>query len=99
MPIFIASLLGGLVQVASSLVGRVLLALGIGYVTYQGLDFALAQIGQLIFANFSSVPSQVLGVMSHLQIGAAINIQLSAVAARLVLNGLTSGAVTKMVIK
>jgi len=99
MPIFIAALLGGLAQAAASLVGRVLIALGIGYVTYQGLDFALANIKDLIFANLTGVPAQTLAVMARLNIGEFINIQISAISARLLLNGLTSGSFTKMVIK
>ena len=41
MPIFLLALLGGLGQIAGNMVGRVLLALGIGYVTYQGLSILL----------------------------------------------------------
>lgn len=99
MPIFIAALLGGLAQAALSLVGRVLIALSIGYVTYQGLDFLLGGIAEKIFEQFLGLNPTVLGVLSLLQVGPAINIQISAISARLVLNGLTSGAVTKMVIK
>lgn len=99
MPVFIAALLGGLAQAAMSLVGRVLIALGIGYVTYQGLDFALENIYDLIFAQLTALPAQTMAVLARLNVGEFINIQISAISARLVLNGLTSGAITKMVIK
>ena len=99
MPLFLAALLGGLVQVAATMAGRVLIALGIGYVTYQGLDLALDNIHDMIFANLTGLPAQTLAVMARMNIGEFINIQISAISARLVLNGLTSGAVTRMVIK
>ena len=44
MPIFIAALLGGLIQAAGTLVGRVLLSLGFGYVSYTALDSSLSWI-------------------------------------------------------
>jgi hypothetical protein len=37
MPFWIATILGGLVQIAGHLVGRVLISLGLGYVTFTGV--------------------------------------------------------------
>ena len=49
MPVFIAALIGGLVSAAGSLVGRVLVSLGIGYVVFSGLDVSTqAQILTLL---------------------------------------------------
>lgn len=99
MHIFIAALLGGLVSAMGSLVGRVLIALGIGYVTYQGLNLLLDFAETAIFSNLLGADSQTIAVMSLLKIGSAVNVIISAINVRLIVGGLTSGAVTKMVIK
>lgn len=99
MPIFIAALLGGLVSAAGSLVGRVLIALSIGYVSYTGLDLILSAIESQIHASFTGFPALALSVLALLKVDVCINIALSACAARLVLAGITSGKLTKMVIK
>lgn len=99
MPVFIAALLGGLVSAAGSLVGRVLIALSIGYVSYTGLDLLLAGVRTFILENFATLPPEALSVLSALRVDVCISIALSACAARLVLSGITSGKLTKMVIK
>lgn len=97
MPVFIAALLGGLVSAAGSLVGRVLIALGVGFVTYQGLDVTLAFIKTQTLNAVSSLPVEVFQIASTLQVGTAINILASAYVAKMTIAGLTSGAVKKMV--
>jgi len=99
MPIFLAALLGGLASAAGSIVGRVLIALGIGYVTYSGLSVLIDWIKAEIFAHLMGINSTVLGIIGTLQVDTAVNIVFSAIAARFVIAGITSGAVTRMVIK
>jgi hypothetical protein len=99
MPLLIASLIGGLVSVASSLVGRVLIALGIGYVSYQGIDTALTAFKAYFSSGASALPSALLGMLGVFKIGTGVNIVTSAILTRLTLNGLTSGAIKKMVVK
>jgi len=99
MPVFIAALLGGLVSAAGSLVGRVLIALGVGFVTYQGLDVSLTFIKTQALTALNSLPPEIFQIASTLQVGTSINILASAYAAKMVIAGLTSGAVKKMVWK
>ena len=99
MPIFIAALLGGFVSAAGSVVGRVLIALSIGYVTYTGLSTGLDWFVNQFYSELSSAPAMFLQIIGLLQVDTAINILSSAYASKLVINGLTSGAITKMVIK
>lgn len=99
MPLFLAALLGGLVQAASSIVGRVLIALGIGYVSYTGINALLTWIKSQVVAYLVGAPGTVVAIMGLLKIDVAVSIIFSALAARLVLQGLTSDKVTKMVIK
>jgi hypothetical protein len=99
MPLFLAALLGGLVQAASSIVGRVLIALGIGYVSYTGINALLGWIKSQVVSYLVGAPGTIVAIMGLLKIDVAVSIIFSALAARLVLQGLTSDKVTRMVIK
>lgn len=99
MPVFIAALLGGLVQAAGSLVGRVLIALGISFVAYAGVDTLLAWVQQQFFANIAGMPLLMRQVLGLLKVDVCANILFSAWAARMTLAGLSSGVVKRMVTK
>jgi hypothetical protein len=102
MPIFIAALLGGLVSACASLVGRVLVALSIGYVTYTGVDILLGWITDQFQDAVTGAPVAVTQVLGLLQVDTCFSILMSAIAARLVIKGLTSaagGSFTRMVVK
>lgn len=101
MPIFIAALLGALVQAALSTVGRVLVGLGIGVVAYSGMSLVLneAKTRAFQFMDQASSFSQIGQFMGLLQIGTCFNIMFSAITIRFVLAGLTGDTVKKWVTK
>lgn len=99
MGILVAALIGGLATAAASLVGRVLIALFIGFVAYQGVDIALAAAKSHIFEYLGQEPGIVLNVLGLLNVDRSIEVVFSAIAARLVLNGLTGGSMKKMIFK
>ena len=99
MPVFIAALLGGLIEAAGTLVGRVLLSLGIGYVSYTALDTGFEAIKTQVSSAFGGLAAQSLAVLSAAQVGSAIAIVFSAIAARMVLDGITGGTLKRMVTK
>ena len=99
MPAFIAALLGGLVSVAGSIVGRVLLALGIGYVAYSGVSALLDALKAQVVSTLQGAPSTVVQIMSLLKVDVSLSILFSALAARLILKGLTSDTIKRMVVK
>ena len=66
MPLFLAALLGGLVQAASSIVGRVLIALGIGYVSYTGINALLTLIKSQVVSYLVGSPGTVVAIMGLL---------------------------------
>jgi hypothetical protein len=99
MPIFLLGLLGGLASIAGNIVGRVLVALAIGYVTYQGVDILMGGIKSAILSNLNIGYPEIQAALSMLNIGKAINVTFSAIAARNILNGLSGGKITKQVIK
>jgi energy-converting hydrogenase Eha subunit H len=99
MPLLIQALLGGLVQAAGTLVGKVLLSLGIGYVSYTGINLFFDSAKQQLFSAIASQAPVVLQLAGVLQIGTCVNILISAALAKLTLMGLTNGAITRMVTK
>lgn len=99
MPIFVASLIGGLAAAAGSIAGRVLLALGFGFVAYQGIDLLLSNIQAVVVSNINGLPSDLLQLLGLLKVDAAVNILFSAITARFLIMGLTSGTLKKFVVK
>jgi uncharacterized protein DUF2523 len=99
MPLFAAAFLGALVSAAGTIVGRVLIALSIGYVTYSGLSAGVGWVKDQVMAELGGLSAGVLQVVGTLQVDTAVSILASAVIARWTLRGLTGGALTRMVVK
>jgi hypothetical protein len=96
---FLLNLLGGLVTICGPLVGRVLLALGLSYVTYTGYDVSINWLLTQIKSNFSAMPVQIVSFLTWLWVDKAISMVFSAYAAAMVIKVGTSGTVTKLVRK
>lgn len=99
MPVFVAAFLGGLAQIAASLVGRVLLALGMSYVTYKGIDASITFLVSHVMQTLQGLPADILQIAALTKIDKAIAILSAAFMVRLTLNGLTGGAIKKLVVK
>lgn len=91
MPAVVAWLLGGLITVAGSIAGRVLLSLGIGWLAYTGLDTSIAWMKAQALNSLSGLGPQVVGLMATMKVGEFISILFSALTTRLLLNGLAPG--------
>lgn len=96
---FIAALIGALVQAAGSLVGRVLLSLGIGYAVYSGVDTSIAWAKSQVVQHLGALGSQAVATMGALQVGRIISIITSALMTRLALQGMTGGTLKKFTVK
>lgn len=99
MPVFIAGLWTAFLAMLPTMAGRVLLAVGIGYLSYRGINEAFTIARDTLFNNlsgFSTVTVQLAGV---LQIGTAINIITSSYLAKLAVAGIVNGVITKTVFK
>lgn len=96
MPIIMA-LLGGLLSIAGSMVGRVLLALGISYVTYKGFDTSIAWLLNQVKSNISAMPASIVSFLAWLYVDKAISLVFSAYATAAAIKVSTSGTLTKMV--
>lgn len=91
MQALIAALITSLVP----LVKMVLKALGIGLVSYVGINFILTQITDVIINNALSLPVSVQQILGLMKFDVAVNIILSAVTTRLTLRGIDKATDTK----
>lgn len=99
MPVFIAAIGGMLINLVGTLVGRVLIALGISVVTYTGVSVTLDALKAQAIGAFAGLPPEVFGLLGVLQVGPCISIVTSAIAARMVINGLAGDTFKKLVHK
>lgn len=98
MPLLM-SLLGGLLRIAGPLVGRVLLALGMGYVSYSGFDLAVGFLLEQIKSNIGSMPSDVASLLGFLWVDKAIGLVFSAYSAAMAVKLAGGTKLTKLVTK
>jgi len=99
MPALVAALLTGLIQIASTLAGRVLVALGFMSITYTGLDSTLDWLKAQAVQAFQGLPAETLGMIGVLKVGSMISIIASALLARLLLDGLAPGGKISRLVK
>jgi len=75
---FLTALIGALLTVASSLVGRVLLALGLSFVTYSGLNTSIDWLLAQIKSNMGSMPAEIVAFLGWMWVDRAISMIFSA---------------------
>jgi len=91
MPVIATILVGALLSILETAVGRVLGALGMGFATFSGVSGLLAVLKNQAIQNFHSVPAEVYQMFGLLKLGVAISILFSAVTIRLTLAGMSKG--------
>lgn len=99
MPAFLWALGGLFLQITSSLVGRVLLALGMSYITYSGFDLSVTWLLNQIKANFSGMGGETVGFLAWLWVDKSIGLIFSAYSAALVIKMAGGTKFTKLVTK
>lgn len=99
MPAFIAMLLGGLIEVVGTIVGKVLLSLGIGYATFTGIDASMTWAKNQFLSGIAGLPADAVSMAATLKLGVCVSMLLSALTIRLTLMGLASGTVKRMISK
>jgi len=99
MPVFVAAIGGMLINLVGTLVGRVLVALGLSVITYTGVNATLEALKSQAVQSFTALPPEVFGMLGMMRVGQCISIITSAIAARLLLDGLTSDTFKRMVMK
>lgn len=99
MPYLVGALLSGLIQIVGTLVGRVLVSLGLGLVTYTGVSASLNYLKSSAVSAALGLGPDVVGMLSILKVGVSINVIFSAMLARLVIQGLQGDTLKKWVTK
>ena len=64
MPYIISILVGALVSATGTIVGRVLVSLGFGYVTYEGVQLVLTWVKNGISQSILALPPDVVSILS-----------------------------------
>lgn len=99
MQFLVAALIGGLLTALASMVGRVLLALGIGYVTFTGVgtlgDWLMTQIQTAM----GGLPADIASFLSWLWVDKAITMVFSAFVAALAFRLGGSDTITQMIVR
>lgn len=83
-----------LLSLAWPLVKKVLVALGIGYATYEGLSVLMANVTGLIQDKWGQAPTTVLQILTIFGFSQALGIILGAMSARVTL--IAVGKLTKL---
>jgi len=84
---FIQSIIGPSVK-------KILVAVGIGFVTYTGFDAAMDTMKDYVYARIGQAPASVVQILGVLEVDKAINVIFSAIAFRAVLAGFRAGKKT-----
>jgi len=77
-----------LVTALIPLVKMVLKALGVGIVSYVGINLVLTEATDVIMVNILGLPVEVQQILGLLKLDVAVNIILSAITTKLTLNGI-----------
>ena len=97
MQFIVAELIGALAVALRGLVGRVLISLGISFVTFVGVTQLITAVKQHVFSSMSSMPGQILGLIGYLWIDKGVTMVFSAWTAAVALKLAGSDTITSMI--
>lgn len=100
MPLILAALWSTLAAAVGTLVGKVLVSLGIGFVTFSGVTALLTWAKNTFLAGVGGLPADAVGILYTAKVDVCVSMLLSALTIRLTLAGLSAGgSITRMVQK
>lgn len=97
MPVFIAALIGGLVQACGTIVGRVLVSLGFSYAVFTGIDSSITWAVNSALLKLDGLPQISLQIVNALRVPQIISVIGAAITTKMMLNGVTGGTLRKLV--
>lgn len=97
-PLLVPALVGALATFVASAVGRVVLALGLSFVTYTGVQAGLSALKTLMIQQVNGLPLDVINLLGFLGIDKALTVIFSAFVFRVSLR-LVNGVIKKAVFK
>lgn len=95
---FLPALIGALAAAMGTLAGRVLIALGIGFVTYKGIDVGVEALKQSVISGVQSQSADIVGLLGYLWVDKALTVIFSAFTVALSMKAI-GGSVKRMVAK
>lgn len=99
MQFFIAALIGALAAAAVSIVGRILIGLGVGFVTFYGISTLGGWVNQQMQGAVNSLPADVMSFLGFMYVDKAITMIFSAWVAALAMRMGGSDTITAMILK
>lgn len=99
MPALLPLIGGMLLTLVSNIVFRVLVALGVGWVTFTGAQGLVDTVANLVDSQLGGLPLPIKQTLGLLQIGVCINILISAYTIKMTMMGFSraTGALAMMV--
>lgn len=95
MPVFAATIWGGLVSIIGSLAGRVMLALGLGVITYIGFGSILSELTSIGRDSLIGLPDDLKKILGLLRIGEAFSLLVGTVTVKFMMNGFNGGRIRR----
>lgn len=80
---------GSLLNILGTLVGRVMVAIGIGVTTYAGFQTLLTGLRNEVVMNLQGLAPQIVQMLALMKVGTAVSMVISAITIKLTLSGLT----------
>jgi len=99
MPAFLLALGSLLVNLAGSMAGRILLAVGFEFVTFKGVDFLFDGVKNAALGYIGGLPGDIAQMVGLVGIPQAIGIIFGAIAARMGISGIRNGSFTRLLSK
>lgn len=96
---FLAPLAGLLTSICGSLVGRALLALGMGFVTYKGADASVGWLLTQIKGSVAALDPRIVQFLGFLWVDKAISMIFASYTAALLIKTAGGNSITKLVTK
>lgn len=96
--LFIPALMGALAAAMATFIGRAILALGVGFVSYKGIDTGIGFLKDAAISGVRGIPGDALQLVGYLWMDKALSVVFSAVAVSLTMRAL-GGTLKKMVLK
>ena len=90
-------LLGAFLAIAPTLVGKILVSLGIGVASYAGMDASLSWLKSGAVSALLGLPPQVVSMLALMRVGSCISMVFSAILIKLALDGMAAGVLKKWV--
>lgn len=98
LAVFIPALMGALASMMASLIGRAILSIGIGFVTYTGTMVVISAMEDLVRNSFSGMGVTALNFLAFMWIDKALTVIFSATTTSVAVRGI-GGSVKRMIVK